>query len=90
MTQELLERSRERHALAGLPVIIITLSLVVSLMIAATAVSIGIARADSLMPSANGSSTWLVLALFVGFVLAGMGGLTAVVVKSDGRPQRLI
>ena len=90
MTQELLERSRERHALAGLPVILITLSLVVSLMIAATAVSFGIARADSLMPSANGGSMWLVLALFVGCVLASMGGLTAVVVKSDGRPQRLI
>ena len=44
MTQELLERSRERHALAGLPVILTTLSLVVSLMIAATAVSfIGVA-----------------------------------------------
>jgi hypothetical protein len=40
------------------------------------------------MPSATGASTWLLPALFVGFVLAGMGGLTAVVVKSDGRPQR--
>ncbi|WP_157100150.1 hypothetical protein [Rhodoplanes sp. Z2-YC6860] len=72
MTQELLERSRERHALAGLPVILTTLSLVVSLMIAATAVLFGIARADSLMSSAK------------------RGGLTAVVVTGDGRPQRLI
>jgi hypothetical protein len=83
MTQELLERSRARHALAGLPVILTTLSLVVSLMIAAIAVSIGIARADSLMPSAHGGNSWLVLALFLGIVLASMGGLTAVVVKSD-------
>ena len=90
MTQELIERSRERHALAGLPVILTTLSLVLSLVIAATAVLFGIARADSLMPSSHGGSTWLVLALFVGCVLVSMGGLTAVVVKSDGRPQRLI
>ena len=90
MTQELLERSRERHALAGLPVILTTLSLVVSLMIAATAVLFCIVRTDSLMPSAHGGGMWLVLALFLGFVLASMGGLTAVVVKSDGRPQRLI
>jgi TRAP-type mannitol/chloroaromatic compound transport system permease small subunit len=89
MTQELIERSRQRHALAGLPVILIVLSLVVSLMIAAIAVSVGIARADSLMPSANGGSSWLVFALFVGFVLVSMGGLTAVIVKSDGRPRRL-
>ena len=90
MTQELIERSRQRHAFAGLPVILITLSLAVSLMIAATAVSIGISRAGSLMPSTNSGSVWLVLVLFVGFVLASMGGLTAVVVKSDGRPQRLV
>ena len=90
MTQELIERSRQRHELAGLPVILTTLALVVSWMIAATAVTFGIARAGAWMSSTQGGATWLVFALFVGFVLASMGGLTAVVAKSDGRPQRLI
>ena len=77
MTRELIERSRQRHAFAGLPVIVATLSLVVSLVVAATAVSIGIARADTLAPMAGGSGGKLALAVFVGLVIACMGGLTA-------------
>ena len=88
MTQELIERSRQRHAFVGLPVILITLSLAVSLMIAATAVSIGIARADTLMPATGGGTGRLLVALFVGFVIASMGGLTAVMVKHEVSPQR--
>jgi len=88
VTQELIERSRQRHAFAGLPVILITLSLAVSLVIAATAVSFCIARADTLMPAAGGGSGRLMLVLFVAFVIAGMGGLTAAVVKNKVRPQR--
>jgi len=88
MTQELIERSRQRHAFVGLPVILITLSLAVSLMIAATAVSIGIARADTLIPAAGGGSGRLMVALFVGLVIAGMGGLTAAMVKNEVSPQR--
>jgi len=87
MTQELIERSRQRHAFVGLPVILIALSLAVSLAIAATAVSIGIARADTLMPAAGGGSR-LMLVLFVVFVIASMGGLTAAMVKNEVNPQR--
>ena len=87
MTQELIERSRQRVAFAGLPVILITLSLAMSIVIAATAVSIGIARADTLMPAA-GSSGRLMFVLFVAFIIASMGGLTAAVVKNKVRPQR--
>lgn len=88
MTQELIERSRQRHAFVGLPVILITLSLAVSLMIAATAVSIGIARAGTLVPAAGDGSSRLLVALFVGFVIASMGGLTAVMAKNEVSPQR--
>jgi hypothetical protein len=88
MTQELIERSRQRHAFAGLPVVLITLSLAVSLLIAATAVSIGISRADALMPAAGGDSGRLMFALFVAFVIAGMGGVTAAMVKNEVSPQR--
>jgi hypothetical protein len=87
MTQELIERSRQRLAFTGLPVILITLSLTMSIVIAATAVSIGIARADTLMPAAGGSGR-LMFVLFVAFVIASMGGLTAAVVKNEVRPQR--
>jgi hypothetical protein len=48
MTQELIERSRQRHAGAAFALVAITLALAVSLAIAAIAVSIGIARADTL------------------------------------------
>lgn len=88
MTQELIERSRQRHAFAGLPVILITLSLAVSLVVAATAVSIGIARADALMPAAGGGNGRLLCVLFVGFVIAGMGGLAAVAMQDEVSPQR--
>ena len=45
MTKDLIERSRKRHEFADLALIVTTITLVVSLVIAATAVSIGIARA---------------------------------------------
>ena len=87
MTPELIERARRRHAFAGLPVILITLSLAVSIVIAATAVSIGIARADTLLPASHGGGR-LMFVLFVALVIAGIGGLTAAMVKTEGHPQR--
>jgi hypothetical protein len=45
MTRELIERSRKRHEFADVALIVTTIVLVVSLVIAATTVSIGIARA---------------------------------------------
>ena len=50
MTKDLIERSRKRHEFADLALIVTTITLVVSLAIAATAVSIGIARAGGIMP----------------------------------------
>jgi hypothetical protein len=50
MTKELIERSRQRHVFADRALIALTSALAVSLVIAATAVSIGIARAGGFVP----------------------------------------
>lgn len=50
MTRELIERSRKRHEFTGPALIAITSALTVSLVIAATAVSIGLARAGGFVP----------------------------------------
>jgi hypothetical protein len=53
--------------------------LAVSLVIAVTAVSIGIARADTLGTMTGSDNGAFAVALFLGLVMAGMGGLTALV-----------
>lgn len=58
--------------------LIATIALAISTVIAVTAVSIGIARADSLGIRADGDSGPLALALLIGLLLSAMGGLTAV------------
>jgi hypothetical protein len=88
MTKELIERSRKRHVFADVSLIVLTAALVVSLVVAFTAVSIGIARADTLVPFGGTGSGRLALAMLVGFVIAGMGGLTAALVHNDRFPPR--
>jgi hypothetical protein len=88
MTRELIERSRRRPACADVALIVITMALVVSLVVAFTAVSIGIARADTLVPYAGNGGGRVALAMFVGLVIAGMGGLTAALVHNDKFPPR--
>ena len=88
MTKELIERSRERHVFADASLIALTAALVVSLVVAFTAVSIGIARADTLVPFGGTGSGRLALAILVGFVIAGVGGLTAALVHNDRFPSR--
>ena len=75
MTKELIERSRRRHAFADVPLICLTAALVLSLVVAFTAVSIGIARADTLVPFGGSGSGRIALAMLVGIIIAGMGGL---------------
>ena len=62
-----------------------TLSLAVSLVIAATAVSISMARAQTLGAVSHdmslGGDAPLALGLLVGVVLAGMGGLTVIAAR---------
>jgi len=86
MTKELIERSRRRHEIADVALLVTTVTLVVSLVVAFTAVSIGIARADTLMPFAGSSNVRLALSIPLGLLIAGCGGLTAGLVHSDKVP----
>jgi hypothetical protein len=88
MTKELIERAGKRHALADAPLVVLTAALVLSLAIAFTAVSIGIARADTLVPFGGSGSGRLALAMLVGVIIAGMGGLTAALVHNGKSPPR--
>lgn len=88
MTKELIERSRRRHAFADVPLIMLTATLVLSLVVAFTAVSIGIARADTLAPFGGSGNGRLALAMLVGVVIAGMGGLTAALVHNGQFPPQ--
>jgi hypothetical protein len=58
-----------------------TAALAVSLVVAVTAVSIGIARADTLRTFTDGERGPFAVALFFGLVMAAMGGLTAVMAR---------
>lgn len=64
----------------------LAVALAVSLVIAATAVSIGMARAQALGAVSHGDCTPLALALYLGLLMAGMGALTAI--AAHGRPPR--
>ncbi len=68
---------------SGRPVVelIATVTLALSTVIAVTAVSIGIARADA--PGTDSDGTALAVALLIGLLLSGMGGLTAVMAKRE-------
>jgi hypothetical protein len=67
--------------------LIATAALALSTVIALTAVSIGIARADALGGAADAVTAPLAFALFAGLLLSAMGGLAAIM--ADGRnPQR--
>ena len=57
--------------------LIATLSLALSTVVAATAVSIGIARAEVFGMRADADQTPLAIALLTGFLLLAIGGLTA-------------
>jgi hypothetical protein len=88
MTQELIERSRKREAFVDIALIVTTATLVLSLAVAFTAVSIGIARAGTLAPFGDFGGGRLALAAIVGCAIAGMGGLTAAVVRDGSFPAR--
>jgi hypothetical protein len=63
-----------------------TLALVVCLVIAVTAVSIGMARAQAFATIDRHDHTPFAVALFFGAVMAGMGGLTAMVAGERQTP----
>jgi hypothetical protein len=62
--------------------------LVVSLVIAVTAVSIGIAHAGTLGAIADAADNGpFAVAIFLGLVMAGMGGLTALMARERTPPK---
>jgi glycerol uptake facilitator-like aquaporin len=69
--------------------LIMTFALVVSIVVAATAVGIGIARADVAGRFvADGAAGTIGIAIFLGLLIAGMGGITAAVTRHMGeKPQ---
>jgi hypothetical protein len=69
--------SRRARALEA----IATAALALALVVAMTAVSIGIARADTASLFTRGDGAPFALALFLGLLLAGMGGLTALAAR---------
>ena len=79
MTKELIEQSRQRHAITDIALLIITVALIVSLVIAATVVSIGMARAGTFDAFIENGSVHYALAVFLGFVIAGIGGLAIMI-----------
>jgi len=68
MTKELIEHSRKRREFTDMALIVTTVTLVVSLAIAFTVVSIGIARADTLVPIADGGQE--IFAALVGAIFS--------------------
>lgn len=81
MIEQASERPRQRSALAELPLIALTVALLFSLVVAFSAVSVGIARADTLMPFGGSGNGRLALATLVGLTIAAVAGLTAVLVR---------
>jgi hypothetical protein len=69
--------------------LIATLALALSTLIAVTAVSIGIARADVFGAQTDAGGAPFAIALFVGLLLAGMGVLTAVMADDRSMPRRM-
>jgi hypothetical protein len=63
--------------------LITTAALALSTVVAVTAVSIGIARADVAIAVAKGDGAPLAIAVFIGLLLSGMGGLTAIMASDE-------
>lgn len=61
--------------------LVMTAVLVICIVIAATAVTFGMARADTLASVASGQDGSLPLVLLIGAMLAGMGGIFAVTTR---------
>ena len=86
---ELTERVGFTHPHAGMSVkqrvvavqLMAMVGLVVCLVIAVTAVSIGVARAETLGAFADRGSTSFAVALLLSLMFAGMGGITAVMAR---------
>lgn len=72
------EATESRRRPVALVELIATLSLALSTVVAVTAVSIGIGRADVFGMRADGDTAPFAIALLIGLLLLAMAGLTAV------------
>ena len=82
-----LETAAQRIKSVAVVELIATVALAFSTIVAVTAVSIGIARADVFAGTAHADSAPLAIALFIGLLLTAMGGFTAIMAES-GSPRR--
>jgi hypothetical protein len=67
--------------------LLMTIALVVCLAVALTAVSFGMARADTLGSIVDGRDGALAVSTFFALLIAGMGGITAAVTRNDRRDR---
>lgn len=82
-----LETTAQRTRSVAVVELIATAALAFSTVVAVTAVSIGIARADVFAGTAHADSAPLAIALFIGLLLTAMGGFTALMAE-EGQPRR--
>ena len=68
--------------------LLMTAALIICIVVAATAVSFGMARADTLSSVAQGREGSLALVTLIGLLLAGMGGITAAVTRCGHTDRR--
>jgi hypothetical protein len=80
------ERKSSRRRILGVELIAAG-ALAVCLIIAVTAVTIGMARAQALANIDRRDHTPFAVALFFGALMAGMGGLTAIVAGDRQTPR---
>ena len=80
------EKKFSKRRIAGVE-LIATVALALSLVIAATAVSIGMARAQALGAVGDSDDARFAIALFLGLVMAAMGGLTAIAARERQTPR---
>ena len=82
-----LETAAQRIKSVAVVELIATVALAFSTIVAVTAVSIGIARADVFAGTAHADSAPLAIALFIGLLLTAMGGFTAIMAEGS-QPRR--
>jgi hypothetical protein len=81
------ERARTRWK-SALTHLIAFAALIAAIGVAAAAVSVGIARADTLASISDDPAASIVLAILLGSVLVGMAGLTAATLSASARAVR--
>jgi hypothetical protein len=78
---------RERRSLA-LAQLLASIGLAAGTLIAATVITAGIARADGLVPMPGEHTNIVAVAVILGVLFAGMGGLTAMSLAPSRPPSR--